>query len=65
VRGLLSSPRTLLPLLTLRERVRTCAKGLVDAVEPTLAALCVLDTPSALGTSLMPDSENTATRKEV
>ena len=65
VRGLLASPRTLLPLLTLRGRVRTCAERLAGAIEPILAALCVLDTPSALAAGLMPDSENTVARKEV
>jgi len=37
--GLLSEPRTLLPLLALRERVRTCAQHLAGAVEQTIIAL--------------------------
>jgi adenosylhomocysteine nucleosidase len=59
VRGLLTSPRTLLPLLTLRGRVRTCAERLADAIEPTLAALYDLDAAPTLGAGLAPEPANT------
>ena len=65
VRGLLTSPLTLLPLLELRGRVRTCAERLADAIEPALAALCVRGTPSGLGTRSMPAPEIAAAPKEV
>ena len=45
--GLLSEPRTLLPLLALRARVRTCAQHLAQAVERTVAALRARDDLSA------------------
>jgi adenosylhomocysteine nucleosidase len=41
--GLLSEPRTLLPLLALRERVRTCARHLAQAVEQMVVALHAAD----------------------
>ncbi len=41
--GLLSHPRTLLTLLELRERVRTCAGRLAKAVEQTVIALHAAD----------------------
>jgi adenosylhomocysteine nucleosidase len=41
--GLLTDPRALLPLLALRERVRTCAGHLARAVEQTLGALHAAD----------------------
>ena len=65
VAGLLTSPLTLLPLLGLRGRVRTCAARLAAALEPTLAALRVLDAPAVLGSPSMPASETTTTPKEV
>jgi len=65
VRGLLTSPLTLLPLLALRGRVRTCAERLARAIEPMLAALSALDAPSELGRRSMPVLETTAAPKEV
>ena len=65
VAGLLTSPLTLLPLLGLRGRVRTCAERLAAALEPTLAALRALDALAVLGSRSMPASETTATPKEV
>jgi adenosylhomocysteine nucleosidase len=41
--GLLTNPRALLPLLALRERVRTCAGHLARAVERTVSALHAAD----------------------
>jgi adenosylhomocysteine nucleosidase len=43
VRGLLTDPRALLPLLELRARVRTCARRLADAVEMTMLGLRAAD----------------------
>ena len=46
VRYLLTDPRALLPLLELRERVRTCASRLAEAVESTMRGLRAADAVS-------------------
>jgi hypothetical protein len=46
VRGLLTNPGALLPLLALRERVRTCADLLAQGVERIMIAMRALDGPS-------------------
>jgi adenosylhomocysteine nucleosidase len=50
--GLLTAPGALLPLLALRERVRTCAGHLAQAIERTVVALHAADDlyPPAAGT---------------
>jgi adenosylhomocysteine nucleosidase len=50
VRRLLTNPRALLPLLALRERVRTCAGTLAHAVAMTMIALRAVDSASSPAT---------------
>ena len=65
VRGLLGNPGALLPLLALRERVRTCAGVLADAVELTVVALGALDAASAAVTYGKSDPEDRPLPREV
>jgi adenosylhomocysteine nucleosidase len=63
VRGLLTNPGALLPLLALRERVRTCADRLARAVELTMVALRARDSVAARSTSVTPDPRHAAAQR--
>jgi adenosylhomocysteine nucleosidase len=65
VRNLLTDPRALLPLLELRERVRSCASRLADAVELTMRGLRAADALFARSTGVALDGDpGSAQRRE-